>query len=90
MPRLQLTTDQIVAHITAHYEGRTDVTTADVRAFCEYADLSFGTVNARLKNYRSGRGRFNLDVAAAAQQLEQTFNLPQADAVPSVTHTVCH
>ena len=87
MPRLQLTTDQIVAHITAHYEGRTDVTTADVRSFCDYASLSFATVNSRLKAYKSGRGRFNLDAASAAQQLEQTFNLPNVDAVPSAVKT---
>ncbi len=87
MPRLQLTTDQIVAHITAHYEGRTDVTTADVRSFCEYASLSFATVNSRLKAYKSGRGRFNLDAASAAQQLEQTFNLPGPDAVPTAVKT---
>ena len=87
MPRLQLTTDEIVAHITAHYEGRTDVTTADVRSFCDYASLSFATVNRRLEAYKSGRGRFNLDAASAAQQLEQTFNLPTTDAVPSAVKT---
>ena len=81
------TTDQLVAHISAHYEGRTDVTTADVRAFAEYAGLNFATVNRRLAAYKSGRGRFNLDAATAAQQLEQTFNLPTADAVPSAVKT---
>ena len=87
MPRLSLTTDQIVAHITAHFEGRTDVTTADVRAFCDYASYSFATINSRLKAFKSGRGRFNLDAASAAQQLEQTFNLPNTDAVPSAVKT---
>jgi MoxR-like ATPase len=87
MPATLPTTEQLVAHIAAHYEGRTDVTTADVRAFAEYAGLNFATVNRRLSAYKSGRGRFNLDVATAAQQLEQTFNLPQADAVPSIVKT---
>ena len=88
MPATLPTTDQLVAHITAHYEGRTDVTTADVRAFCEYAGLNFATVNRRLAAHKSGRGRFNLDAAAAVNALETTYNLPTVADVPSVSRTV--
>ena len=87
MARLAITTEQLVADIVEYFEGCTDVTTAGLRSFADHSGITFSTINNRLKNYRSGRGRFNLDVATAAQQLEQTFNLPQADAVPSIVKT---
>ena len=85
MPRLNLTTDQLVEGIVNYYEGCTEVTTAGLRAYCESAGLSFGTVNARLKNYRSGRGRFNLAVAEATQQLEQSYQAPDTAVKTEVT-----
>ena len=85
MPRLNLTTDQLVEGIVNYYEGCTEVTTAGLRAYCESAGLSFGTVNARLKNYRTGRGRFNLAVAEATQQLEQSYQAPDTAVKTEVT-----
>lgn len=82
------TTEQLVTALTAYLDGRTDVTTADVRAYTADAGLNFATVNRRLAVYKSGRGRFNLDAAKAVSTLETSYNLPTADAVPTVTRTV--
>ena len=74
MPRPSIPpTEQIVESIVAFYDGATNVTTDGVRAWCLAEGYVFTTINARLKNYKSGRGRFDLSVAEAAQQLEETF-----------------
>ena len=74
MPRPSLpTTEKIVQSIVDFYDGATNVTTDGVRAWCLSEGYVFSTINARLKNYKSGRGRFDLSVAEATEQLEKTF-----------------
>ena len=72
-------TEVIINDIVDFYNGCTDITTAGLRAFCDDTDYKFVSINARLKPYKSGRGRFNLSTAKAAAQLEETFSQPAVE-----------
>ena len=54
------------------------ITSADVRGYCASNGVSYPTVTKYLDNYKSGRGKWNLTVQEARQQLET------AAAAPSV------
>ena len=56
--------------------GATELTTDDIRQWAKHEGYVFTTINNRLKEFKVGRGKFNLSAATAAQQLEETFNLP--------------
>ena len=84
MTKLAIKTEQIVDAIIEFHNGATDVTTADVRQWCNEVGYNFQTINNRLSQYKSGRGKFNLVRAEAVKALEETFNLPTAESVPSV------
>jgi len=74
MARLTATTNSIVQGIITHFNGKTEVTTADIKEYCSSVGFSFPTINNRLKSYKSGRGRFNLTPAEVVTQLEETLN----------------
>ncbi len=83
-------TDVIVQKITEFNDGATELTTDDIRQWCKQEAYVFTTINNRLKEFKVGRGKFNLSAATAVQQLEDTFNLPTVDDVPTcVTTEVC-
>ena len=79
LPNTELLVEGLVAHA-----GRVDVTTADIRCFAEDCGFNFATVNRRLAAYKTGRGKFNLDVAAKAQELEHTVELETAQPVQTI------
>ena len=84
MPKSTLpTTELLIEGIVAHL-GRTDVTTADIRAYAEDCGFNFATINRRLSNFRVARGHFNLDVAAKAAELEHTVELETAQPVQTI------
>ena len=74
MARLTATTNSIVQGIITHFDGKTEVTTADVKEYCTAVGFSFPTINNRLKSYKVGRGRFNLTSVAAVEQLEEVLS----------------
>ena len=61
-----------------------EVTTAGVRQWCDDVGYNFQTINNRLSNYKSGRGKFNLVSAEAVKVLEESYNLPGPECVPTV------
>ena len=73
MARLTATTNSIVQGIITHFNGKTEVTTADVKEYCSSVGFSFPTINNRLKSYKSGRGQFNLTSTEIVTQLEDTL-----------------
>ena len=89
MTKLTVTTDQIVSQIVKYYDGCTDVTTNGVRVWCDEVGLNFATVNRRLQQFKSGRGKFNLTMAEKAQELEQTYDAPVATKCVQVQSEVC-
>ena len=84
MTKLAITTEQIVESLLSYNDNETELTTADVRMWCEVHDYNYQTINNRLSGYKSGRGKFDLSRAQAVQVLEETYNLPTAECVPTV------
>ena len=81
MPRkISMTTEQIITELRSAY--RSEITSAEVRAFCAQKGLNYQTITRRLEDYKSGRGKWNLDLGTVKEQLEQTVSAP--DATPAV------
>ena len=69
MPRTSdLSTEVLVSYLTETYGEQ--VKTEQVLAAADYFDVSYPTVTKRLDAYKSGRGKWNLTVQEARQQLE--------------------
>ena len=84
MARLAISTEQLIDDIVAFYEGATNVTTAGIRAFCDERGYKFPTINNRLRDYKSGHGRFNLKAAEVVEELEAAVAAPAAEPVGEV------
>ena len=84
MPRsIAMTTEQIIDALRTNF--RAELTAADVRAFCAQKGLNYQTITRRLEEFKTGRGKWNLDIGAVKQQLEQTVEAPAAvKATPMV------
>ena len=52
------------------------ISAADVRAYCASTGISYPTVTNKLDNYKTGRGKWNLTVQEARQQLETAVVAP--------------
>ena len=67
---------------------------ADVRAFCKINDIAYATVTKKIKQYKVGKGKWNLEVTTkAVENIEKSFNSPAVeptvaqDLVPSTDDT---
>jgi hypothetical protein len=58
------------------------VTAADIRAWCAMNGANYQTVTSKLNDFKTGRGKWNLTIQEAREQLEQTVNAPAA--IPAV------
>ena len=77
MPRkISMTTEQIISELRSAY--RSEITSAEVRAFCAQKGLNYQTITRRLEEFKSGRGKWNLDLGTVKEQLEQTVVAPSA------------
>ena len=75
MPRsIAMTTEQIIEALRTNF--RSELKAADIRAFCASKGLNYQTVTRRLDEYKTGRGKWNLDIGAVKEQLEQTVAAP--------------
>jgi MoxR-like ATPase len=84
--KLDITTEQIVSSVVTYFEGQTEITTANLREWCNINDYGYATIKNRLNDYKSGRGKFNLDVAK--QVLETTYDAPTAQPAVNSVQTV--
>ena len=74
---VKMTEEQIVDKLTTLYGS--EVTTADIKAFCAINDITYGTVTKKIKKYKTEKGKWNLEVTQeAVEQIEKTFNAPSA------------
>ena len=81
MSRLKMTNDQIIDALKDLYGSR--VTSADIRAWCSMHDMSYQTVTRRLENFKTGHGKWDLEVTKeTVQDLEVTYNSPAAMPAP--------
>ena len=75
----------LIEGLTLYYEGRTELTTGDIKSWCEEVGYTPHTVYNRLSNYKTGRGKFSLASVKAVAQLEETYEAPAYESlVPAV------
>ena len=78
MPRKSSVNDeQLITSIQELYGS--DITTGDLKGFCASRDLNYQTVTRRLESYKTGRGRWNLEVTpSVVGKMEQAYQSPAA------------
>ena len=77
MPRqLAMTTQEMLDNLRSNYSE--EISAADVRAFCAIQGLTYQTVTRRLEEYKSGRGKWNLNISQVKAELEHTVEAPSA------------
>jgi hypothetical protein len=81
MSYIQMTDDQILTDLKNTF-GNT-ITAADVRGYCASKNISYPTVTKRLENFKTARGKWNLEVTQEkVEEIERSFHsvsvLPEA------------
>ena len=75
-----MTDDQIISGLKDYFG--TELTAADIKGFCAAKGLSYPTVTRRLEQFKTNRGRWNLEVTTEAiENLENTFNAPTVQGI---------
>ncbi len=73
----KMTEQNIISDLTDMYG--TNITSADIRAYCAMKNISYPTVTRRLDAYKSGHGKWNLEVTSEAlESIENSYNAPAA------------
>ena len=58
----------------------TEFIAADVRAFCKMNDIAYATVTKKIKQYKVGKGKWNLEVTTkAVENIEKSFSAPSVE-----------
>ena len=58
----------------------TEFTAPDVRAFCAMNDIGYSTVTKKIKQYKVGKGKWNLEVTTrAVENIEKSFSAPSVE-----------
>ena len=72
---IKMTTEEIVSKLKASFG--TEFTATEIKAFCAMNDIAYATVTKRLKNFKTAKGKWNLEVTTAAvENIEKSFNSP--------------
>jgi len=72
MPRTKMNDDQVLEGLKSTYGF--DITSGDVKAYCAMNNLSYPTVTRRLENFKTARGRWNLEVTQErVEEIERSF-----------------
>ena len=72
MPRTKMTDDQVFEGLKSTYG--VEITSGDVKAYCAMNNLSYPTVTRRLENFKTARGRWNLEVTQdRVEEIERSF-----------------
>jgi hypothetical protein len=76
MPRkISVTDDQLITDLRSVFGS--EVIAADIRGFCASRGLNYQTVTRRLDNYKTGRGRWNLEVTQErVEEIERSYQSP--------------
>jgi midasin (ATPase involved in ribosome maturation) len=74
MPRkISVTDEQLVESLKNLYGP--EVTSGDLKGFCAYRSLNYQTVSNKLSQYKTSRGKWNLEVTQEkVQEIERNFN----------------
>ncbi len=76
MPRkFSVTDEQLIADLRSAFGS--ELTAADIRGFCASRSLNYQTVTRRLENFKTDRGRWNLEVTQErVDEIERSFSAP--------------
>ena len=77
---IKMTTEEIVSKLKASFG--TEFTATDIKAFCAMNDIAYATVTKRLKNFKTAKGKWNLEVTTTAvENIEKSFSSPAVQPV---------
>jgi len=81
MPRKSVVnTNQLVAELQGLFGS--EITSGDLRGFCASRSLNIQTVSRHLENFKTGRGRWNLEVTIKnIEDLENTYVAPSVPGI---------
>jgi len=89
---LKMTSEQAIEKLKNLYG--TEITTADIKAFCAMNDITYQTVTKKLSNFKVSKGKWNLEVTSAAvENIEKSYNSPavlpasEKNLVPAIDET---
>ena len=79
MPRkIALTDKQLLNELQSLYG--VEITAADVKGFCASRSINYQTVTRRLEEFKTGRGKWNLEVTQkVVEKIERSFNAPAVE-----------
>ena len=69
---MALTTEQLVQYLSDKVGS--EISSADISAAASHFNVSDATAKKRLESYKSGRGKWNLTVAASGTDVSGTSN----------------
>ena len=77
---IKMTTEEIVSKLKASFGS--EFTATEIKAFCAMNDIAYATVTKRLKNFKTAKGKWNLEVTTAAvENIEKSFSSPSVQPV---------
>jgi len=82
---MALSADYILTSLTELYG--TDISAADVKGWCAMNGTTYQTVTKKLEQYKTGRGKWNLTVSEAREQMEQSYASITRSLVPAKDQT---
>ena len=72
---LKMTEQQAIDGLKSVYG--TELTAADIRAFCAMNDIAYATVTKKIQKYKVSKGKWNLEVTTqVVESIEKSFNAP--------------
>ena len=72
---IKMTTEEIISKLKASFGS--EFTATEIKAFCAMNDIAYATVTKRLKNFKTAKGKWNLEVTTAAvENIEKSFSSP--------------
>jgi len=81
MPRKSSVNDQQLIESIKELYG-SEITSGDLKGFCASRSLNYQTVTRRLEQYKTSRGRWNLEVTAKdIEDLENTYVAPSVPGI---------
>ena len=77
---VKMTEDQIFDSLKSTYG--TEFTALDIRGFCALNDISYQTVTKKIKQYKIGKGKWNLEVTTkVVEDIEKSFQAPSVEPI---------
>jgi len=88
----KMTSEQAIEKLKNLYG--TEITTADIKAFCAMNDITYQTVTKKLSDFKVSKGKWNLEVTSAAvENIEKSYQSPavlpasEKNLVPAIDET---